>query len=372
MPLNPPLRDAPRFPVSSLVAIACIAASLRYWFLHSLSGLAPASGSVLTEPWTLFTSIFPHGDVVHLFFNLYWWWYFAPRLERALGSAKLIGIVLLLAIVSSGAEYALLRGGIGLSGVVYGFCTLIWVIQNRYDVLRGTVPRQTLQLFAAWFVICIILTLTGTLPVGNIAHGAGALCGWLLGKSIIAAPTRRLAWLGALGASVIFAVVGSTVGRTWVSLYRLSSSHTYAAYFAQADGRFDDAIRHLEAARSEDPNNAETLVGLGSAYARKGRHAEALAAYKQALELAPKNRAELAPYIAWLLDLQSAAAAKRGDASAVRKLADESLRWKPGGEYATKMLEWAKSRSSPLNDIIHPSTSTLSPGDAPHSLNSVP
>ena len=92
MPLNPPLRAAPRFPVTSLIAIASIALSLRWWLAHSLSGCVP-SGSVLAEPWTLITCILPHGNVIHLAFNLYWWWYFATRLEHVWGGAKLLGAV---------------------------------------------------------------------------------------------------------------------------------------------------------------------------------------------------------------------------------------------------------------------------------------
>jgi membrane associated rhomboid family serine protease len=370
---NPPLRTAPKFPVSSLIALACLGISLRYWFFHDLTGFVPASGSVSDQPWTLVTSIFPHGSVLHLIFNLYWWWFFATRLEFVWGAPKLIGAVILLAIISSGAEYAFLRGGIGLSGVVYGFCTLLWVVQGRYPALVGTVSRQTLHVFAAWFVVCVVLTIAGLLPVGNFAHGAGALGGWLLGKAIVSRDRRPL-WIAALAATLVFAIAGSTIARPWVSLYRWSRSNALSGYYAFKEGRYEDAVRHLEAAKLENPRNVGTMVNLGSAYRMAHRLPDALAAYKRAIELDPAQRAELSQYVAAIFDMQSAAAAKRSDVLAVKNLAEESLRWNPGGEYPKKMLEWAKAKSNSKNgrDIIHPPTSTLPTDGAPDAPTPAP
>src|SRR5437868_3520231 len=119
MPLQPPLREAPRYPVTSLVAIAAIAVSLYWWAGHSIDDLVPSGESVLRQPWTLLSSIFPHVNVVHLFFNLSWWWYLGARLERAFGPVRAVGVVALLGALSGGAQFALAGTGVGLSGVVY-------------------------------------------------------------------------------------------------------------------------------------------------------------------------------------------------------------------------------------------------------------
>lgn len=369
MTLNPPLSDAPKFPVTLLIALAAIAASLRFWFGHTLTGFAPASGSILHEPWTLVTSILPHVNLIHLVFNLYWWWYFATRIERAWGASRLLGVVLLLAVVSSGFEYAFLQGGIGLSGVGYGLCAMIWVVQSRSEILAGTVSRQTLQVFIAWFFICIVLTVTGMLPVANVAHGVGALCGWLLGKCIVAESRRRTAWRAALVATLAIAICGATIARPWVNLTRFTVSNAQAGVTALQESRYEDAVKHLEAARQKDPQDARVLFNLGLAYQHLARHSDALDAYKAAVNLNPSMRTRLAPTIASIIDHRIDAAAKSGNPAAVQALAEESLQWDPAADYPRKMLAWAKAaqlrRSGSATDPTHPATSTLPHGEEP-------
>ncbi len=342
MPLNPPLREAPRFPVTSLVAIAAIVVSVRWWMGYGLSGLATTSGSILTQPWTLVTSIIPHVNPLHLLFNLSWWWVLGTRIERAWGAMRLIGVVLLLAVVSNGAEYATGATGVGLSGVVYGFCTLLWVVQSKYPALEGTVTRRTLELFGIWFVICIVLTVMKVLPVGNVAHGVGAICGWLLGKCIVAEPRRRAPWYGALVGAILLVGAGATVARPWTNMSRWFGSNASAGQVAIKEGRYDDAVRLLEAARQKSPRDAAVLINLGIAYMHKERPEEAMGVFKAAVGIDPAKRDWVAPSIASILDNQAAEAAKRGDTSAVRTLEMESLGWNPKGEYAGKLLEWAR------------------------------
>lgn len=55
------------------------------------------------------------------------------------------------------------------------------------------------------------------------------------------------------------------------------------------DGDADAAVRDLDRSARLEPGSAETLVSLGSAYARRGRRDEALKAYDDALKLAPHD-----------------------------------------------------------------------------------
>ncbi len=341
MPIKPALREAPQFPHTSLVALAAIAVSVRWWFGYSLGGCFPASGSILTEPWTLVGSILPHVNLVHLVFNLSWWWYFGTRLERAWGSVRLLGVVVLLAVISSAAEYAMWEGGVGLSGVVYGLCTLLWVAQGKYPALEGTVSRQTLELLGAWFVICIVLTVTKVMPVGNFAHGAGALAGWLLGKCIVAEPRRRARFYAALASLILLVGAGTTIARPWINFSPWMSSKSMRGAIALKEGRYEDAVRLLEDAAKDAPGDKIVLFNLGIAYQKMDRHHDALQAYKQAIDIDPSLRPSLAPSIASIFDHEAADAAKRNDAAAVKLLAEESLRWDPSDEYAQQMLEWA-------------------------------
>jgi membrane associated rhomboid family serine protease len=126
------------------------------------------------EPWRLITSIFPHVGFWHLVFNVYWLWVFGCLVENVYGSLRFLAVLLLFAIGSTAAEYAVGQIGVGLSGVGYGLFGMVCVLSQKDERFRGAVDLQTIVLFCAWFFFCIFLTWAEILPVGNIAHGVGA------------------------------------------------------------------------------------------------------------------------------------------------------------------------------------------------------
>ncbi|HVU62328.1 MAG TPA: rhomboid family intramembrane serine protease [Phycisphaerales bacterium] len=392
MAIDPPLSSAPRFPITTLISVAAIAVSLAWWSGNRIDVLVPTPGSILSRPWTLLTSVLPHVNVIHLLFNLTWMWTLGTRLERACGSVRFLGIVALLAFVSSGAEFAFESAGVGLSGVVYGLCTYLWVVQRDVPVLRGVIGRRTLEIFAVWFVACIALTVANILPVGNVAHGAGALAGWVLGLTgwhaawrhrrlpagaAIAAdgtesahetpaaaestggessapPRRRPAAIGAL--VVLIALVGAaaTVGQPWVNIHRWVGSKAVRGWMALQAGRYDEALPLLEAAAKEPTANAMTLVNLGSVYLKKGRYGDAKAAYVRAVAMDASARERVARQVAWLTDQEAKQAAERGDTAAVRALAGEALGWDSSDDYAKKLIEWAAQEEAEKSKGVGP------------------
>jgi membrane associated rhomboid family serine protease len=142
--------------------------------------------------WRLVTSIFPHIDILHLAFNLYWLWVLGTVVERVYGHAKTILLLALLAVGSNSLDFAFDQGGVGLSGVGYGLFGLLCVLSERDERFRGAIDRRTVQLFVGWFFICIVTTLTHTFVVANVAHGAGAILGALAGLASTL-PNRRRA-----------------------------------------------------------------------------------------------------------------------------------------------------------------------------------
>ena len=299
MPMQPPLRDATRYPVASLIALASIAVSIWWWAGHGIDHLVPRTGWLVREPWTLLTSIFPHVNVLHLFFNLSWWWMLGARVEMAFGGVRTLGIVAVLAVVGGAAEFAFGSTGVGLSGVVYGVCALVWSAQRGVTALRGVVGQRTINLFAAWFVLCIVLTVTKVMPIANFAHAAGALAGWMLGRAIAAEGSRARGvgalagggggggWVGAVGGVVVLVGVGATVGRPYVNIRMLLMRDSYMGYRALEEHRYAEAARYLEAAIKRRPGHADEMANLGSAYMGLGRYADALGMFTRASEADP-------------------------------------------------------------------------------------
>ncbi len=226
-----PLANISRFPISVIIALISIVVTLRFWMAGP-----PSSPSVMDifigsdlpleqQPWLLVTTIFPHGNLLHIFFNLSAWWYFARVTEVVWGPSKLLGITVLTAIISSAAEIALFRGGIGLSGVVYGLVTMLYVVQKKDARFAGVVTSKTAKVFAAWFVLCIFLTIFNLMPIANVAHGAGALAGAMIGWAVTSEKSKRPLHIAAIVALTVITFLGATIARPYVNIEaRLKSS----------------------------------------------------------------------------------------------------------------------------------------------------
>lgn len=279
------IQDAP---VTLLVAVAATAGTCWWWLEQEhVSNLLSFTYS-LAVPLGLIVSIFLHVHPLHLIFNVYWLWIFGAQVEMAFGSWRTLGLLLALALGSAGFEYAFLDGGVGLSGVGYGLFAFVWAL-SRCDQ-RFWMTRTVVQLFVLWFFLCIVLTVTDALPIANVAHGTGALLGALLGFAVIAPhPTHRTTARSGFAAAIALALAGATVFRPLVNFsngpaYQLA----YEGYLA-VESDCAQAIELYREALALDEHQADWWYNFGIAYEDCGRKAEALAAYRRAVELSPDD-----------------------------------------------------------------------------------
>jgi GlpG protein len=129
--------------------------------------------------WRLFTPIFLHFSVIHIFFNMLWMRDLGSMIEGRQSSWMLILLVLAIGALSNLAQF-FYDGPIfgGMSGVVYGLFGYVW-IRGKIDPGSGLVmdPRNA-SMMIIWFLFCF----TGWVgPIANGAHGAGLLIGMVWG-----------------------------------------------------------------------------------------------------------------------------------------------------------------------------------------------
>src|SRR5207248_4340125 len=93
----------------------------------------------------------------------------------------------------------------------------LWVLARGDDRFRDAIDNKTIQLFVGWFFFCILTTVMNIFPVANIAHGAGAVLGILVGAAIVL-PRRRILISAGISAILLFGLWGSTVGRPRINL----------------------------------------------------------------------------------------------------------------------------------------------------------
>ena len=293
----PPLSSLSRYPVTGSVGVAAIVVTLAWMSGRNIAPLEMNSLAWHGEPWRLTTSALPHVGWIHLFFNLSWLWVFGTLIEEHFGSLRMLGLMVLLAVTSSAAEYTLFTGGVGLSGVVYGFFAFLWVLQRRDPRFADAMDNRTAGLFVVWFFLCVFLTVTAILPIGNAAHACGAVVGAGVGAAAVERGARRtgaclalvLFAAAILISAVLFRPVLNVSGARDVELEKLG----YDALMSNDNERACRYLRAATAMRHADPS---AWSNLGIAYQRLGRWADADRAYKRAAEarsaIAPSARSE--------------------------------------------------------------------------------
>jgi membrane associated rhomboid family serine protease len=288
IPTRVPKRsDFRQYPMLVACGGIAVAVTIAWGSGADVSSLVESAGIRRGELWRLLASAFLHVNVVHLLFNLYWPWEFGQPVERHFGHAKTAALLALLAIVSGAFEFAFVRGGVGLSGVVYGLFGLLWVLSRHDDRFRATISRSTILLFVAWFGFCIVATEAKIYQIGNVAHGSGFVVGILIGFAI----SRRSGLIAAgTGLLVLVGLWGATLGRPMVNLSRTAGYEEarwgYDALMAHQD---QAALSWLCAAARLQPESDAVWFNLGIVYKRLGDDAASKAAYERAHILAAKD-----------------------------------------------------------------------------------
>jgi membrane associated rhomboid family serine protease len=176
-------------PVTTFLIAASAVVTLLYWSNVKAIGWLISVPSAIWDYqlWRLVTSVLPHGSILHLVFNLLWTWRFGKAVEQWMGSLRFAGFVLAAAAGPMAAEILVGGGaGIGLSGVGYALFGLLLALRRDEDFAAEQVSPGVIQLFVAWFFICVALTYWDIFPVANMAHAAGAVIGWLYGRAALA------------------------------------------------------------------------------------------------------------------------------------------------------------------------------------------
>lgn len=136
----------------------------------------PYDPSLKFDVWRYFTHALMHFSVLHILFNLLWWWYLGGMVEKRLGSGKLVVITVISALLSGFVQYHFSGPWFGgLSGVVYALMGYTWLRGERDPhsglfLPRGLIIFSLIWLIAGWF------DLFG-MSIANGAHVAGLLVG---------------------------------------------------------------------------------------------------------------------------------------------------------------------------------------------------
>lgn len=136
----------------------------------------PYKDSLHYELWRYFSHALMHFSILHITFNLLWWWYLGGPVEKRLGSSKLITLTLVSALLSGFVQYKF--GGPlfgGLSGVVYALMGYVWLRGER-DPESGIYMQRGLMVFAVLWIVIGFFDVLG-MSIANAAHISGLVVG---------------------------------------------------------------------------------------------------------------------------------------------------------------------------------------------------
>ena len=128
------------------------------------------------EVYRLVTSMFLHGNSIHLFFNMYALYVIGPEIERYYGPFKFLIIYLLSGVIGSLFSAVLITSpSIGASGAIFGlFGALLYFGFNYRATLDGYLKGQIIPLILINLLVGLIV------PGIDIAAHIGGLIGGLL------------------------------------------------------------------------------------------------------------------------------------------------------------------------------------------------
>ncbi|HFM2319156.1 TPA: rhomboid family intramembrane serine protease GlpG [Escherichia coli] len=136
----------------------------------------PFDPTLKFEFWRYFTHALMHFSLMHILFNLLWWWYLGGAVEKRLGSGKLIVITLISALLSGYVQQKFSGPWFGgLSGVVYALMGYVWLRGER-DPQSGIYLQRGLIIFALIWIVAGWFDLFG-MSMANGAHIAGLAVG---------------------------------------------------------------------------------------------------------------------------------------------------------------------------------------------------
>ncbi len=146
------------------------------------------------EVWRLFTPSLLHAGLIHLLFNMLWFWILGKQIEERLSQFRYVLLIILSGVFSNTIQY-LMSGAnfIGFSGVVCALAGFIWMKQKiapweGYPVPKSSLNFLFLFIFGVGFVQLLSFLMNYfqliNLPINiaNSAHISGLLFGAFLGR----------------------------------------------------------------------------------------------------------------------------------------------------------------------------------------------
>ena len=142
--------------------------------------------------WRLLGPALIHFSVLHIAFNLLWWWSLGKQIEITFGLSSLLMLFVFSAVVSNVAQLLVSGPNFGgLSGVVYALVGCVWWLGWLKPSWGLSLPKPIVVFLLVWLVVGYL----DILPVhmANTAHAVGLICGCLFAWFLVTRANNSIA-----------------------------------------------------------------------------------------------------------------------------------------------------------------------------------
>jgi membrane associated rhomboid family serine protease len=160
-----------------------VAANVAMFVVQNLVGGftdAFALHEMASNPFTLLTSMFLHGDIFHLLSNMFALAVFGLILEHNIGSKKFVMVYFAAGLLSGLAASFFYASAIGASGAIFGVLGYLAATRPRLVVWTYGVPMPMAVAALFWLVLDVAGVFYPS-DVANMAHVAGLIFGVVIG-----------------------------------------------------------------------------------------------------------------------------------------------------------------------------------------------
>lgn len=164
-----------------LVAVCVVAFFLQLLIPFINENFVLYQSRVLFEPWQIITSMFLHGNIGHLIFNMLGLALFGSILENIIGTRKFLSLYFASGIVAALFGVFLYDAMLGASGAVMGILGALAVLRPSMVIWVYFIPMRMWIASIVWVVIDVFRIFDPTSNIAGLAHIGGIVVGFIFG-----------------------------------------------------------------------------------------------------------------------------------------------------------------------------------------------
>ncbi len=134
-----------------------------------------------TQPWRFISSIFLHGGLAHLAYNLFALFFFGLVLESVVGTRRFLLVFFVSGIIANIVSVFFYNASLGASGAIFGVIGCLIMLRPSMTVWAFGLPMPLFIAGIAWSIGDAIGAFTPSSGIANLAHLSGMGAGLILG-----------------------------------------------------------------------------------------------------------------------------------------------------------------------------------------------